>query len=73
MKFSLKALMFIIVALAIWFSLNSYFLWRFLTLPLFSGKIIKIVSISIVAFLALSYLIGRMVVHRGYGGFAVAL
>ncbi len=73
MKFFPRVIMFFLVALAIWFSLNGYFLWRVLALPLFSSKAVKITMIASVVFLALSYLVGRVFVHRGFGGVAVFL
>lgn len=65
--------MFLLVALLIWSVLNSYFLWRLLTLPIFSSKIIKIAISAAVVFLTLSYFLGRICAHRGFRGFAVFL
>ena len=69
MKFARLA-MFFIVALLIWVSMNAYFAWRIETLPFFKSPMAKHLFTAAVVFLALSYLFGRMLVHRGYRGFA---
>lgn len=61
--------MFFIIAFTIWALLNSYFLWRILTLPIFSSKVAKYSTIFVVVFLALSYIVGKVLVHKGIGGF----
>ncbi len=62
--------MFFIVALLIWVSMNAYFAWRIETLPFFKPPMTKHLFTAAVVFLSLSYLFGRMLVHRGYRGFA---
>lgn len=62
--------MFFIVALLVWVSINAYFAWRIETLPFFKSPMAKHICTAAVVFLSLSYLFGRMLVHRGYCGFA---
>lgn len=62
--------MFFIVALLVWVSINAYFAWRIEALPFFKHPMAKHMFTAAVVFLALSYLFGRMFVHRGYRGFA---
>lgn len=69
MNFSLKFIMFFLFVLVFWFLLNGYFLWRILTLPLFSSKVTKYIVIAVVLFLALSYILGRIFTHKGIDGF----
>ena len=70
MRFFLKVIMFFLVVLSIWVSLNCCFLWRLFSLPLFGAKTTKIVITSFVIFFALSYIVGRIFIHRGFRGFA---
>jgi len=62
--------MFFLVVLLIWVSMNTYLAWRIETLPFFKSPLAKHLFTGAVVFLALSYLFGRMFVHRGYRGFA---
>lgn len=73
MKFSFKVIIFLIALLLIWAILNSYFLLRVLSLPLFYSRTIKIVFSAIVLFFALSYVLGRILTNMEYRGFAVFL
>jgi uncharacterized protein len=68
-----KIALFFITALLIWTSLNAYFLWRVETLPVFKAPAVRHIITVAVIFLALCYLIGRIFVHRGFGGFAAFL
>jgi predicted MPP superfamily phosphohydrolase len=64
------AILFFLFFILLWLSFNAYFYFRVSILPLFSSKAIKIPLLVAVCFLTLSYILGRILIHKGFGGVA---
>lgn len=60
--------MFVLIALAIWSSMNAYVIWRVVTLPKIAGRVPRWVAITAGVILASSWLIARILESRHVDG-----